>query len=272
MKPLYFGTRERRLFGVLHAPDEGQPVRAGVVLVPPFGHEAVRGHRFYRLLAERLSREGVAVLRFDLYGTGDSGGDDEDADLQAWAADLGQAHRELLRRTGGDRPVTWFGARLGASVALRAAPLAFPHVHRLVLWDPVFDGRGYLAQLGLAQADELELAYCMPDPAWRRAIDRDPLALSSECLGYAIPDPLREQMLALVPDAPGAAPNCAVTVIAGTADAAAVRWCEAVAAAHPGAAPQLRPFDHSLVWTSNPFANNEMAPAPALQKILGELR
>ena len=272
MKPFYFGAPHRKLFGVFHAPEGDKAAPSGVVLVPPFGHEALRVHRLYRLLAERLARQGVAALRFDLSGSGDSAGDDEDADLQRWTADLGLAHRELLRRIGSDRRITWFGVRLGASVALRAAPSAFPQVHRLVLWDPVLDGRAYLAQLGTAHVQQLEQGYCLPDGAWRRAVKRDPLALSSECLGYAIPEPLRQQILDLKPSAPAAAPNCAITAIASAMDTQTSRWCDALGAAHPETAPRFVPFEHSLVWTSDPFANNELAPASALQKILGELQ
>ena len=272
MKPFYFGAQHRKLFGVFHAPEDGKAARSGVVLVPPFGHEALRVHRLYRLLAERLARQGVAALRFDFYGTGDSAGDDEDADLQGWASDVGLAHRELLRSIGSDRRITWFGARLGASVALRAAPHAFPRVHRLVLWDPVLDGRAYLAQLGIAHVEQLELAHFVPDTRWRRAVERDPLALSSECLGYAVAEPLRQQILELKPNVPPAAPNCAITAIASALDTPTSHWCDAVGAAHSQTALRFVQFEHSLVWTSDPFANNELAPAPALQKMLAELQ
>jgi pimeloyl-ACP methyl ester carboxylesterase len=240
------------------------------VLAAPFGHEAIRVHRFNRLLADRLSRQGTAVMRFDYYGTGDSGGSDEDADLDAWAGDMCEAHRELMRRIG-DLATTWFAARLGASVALRAAPLSFPRVRRLVLWDPVFDGRSYLAELGVAQVDALELAHSMPDPAWRRAIAGDPLAMSAECLGFSIPPSLHEQILALKPSGLSAPAPCAMTIIARERDSAAREWCEATAMAHPHAGLMHQSFEHSLIWTSDAFANNEVAPANALQHMLSEL-
>jgi len=270
MTPFYFGHGARRLFGVFHPPDAGTALRAGVVLAPPFGQEAIRVHRFYRLLADRLARHGIAVLRFDFYGTGDSGGEDDDADLDAWAGDLAQAHRELLRRIG-DRRVTWFAARLAAPVALRAVPLSFPRVHKLVLWDPVFDGMAYLTQLGAAQLDELEHAYCIPDAQWRRDFERDPLALSGECFGFALPERLRAQIQALTPQQPASAPGSVVSVVAAEGDAGARAWCEAVQAAYPGAMLRHSAFDHSLIWLSNAFPNNEMAPAPALQKMAAEL-
>lgn len=268
MTPMLFGPPSRQLFGLFHAPEK--PGTTAVLICPPFGQEEIRAHRLMRVLADRLARSGVGVLRFDYYGTGDSGGSDEDASLDGWAADLNEAHRELMRRIG-DLPATWFAARLGASIALRAAPMSFPRVRRLLLWDAVFDGRAYLAELGVAQVEELEMAHSIPDPAWRRAIDKDPLALSGECLGFAIPPLLREQVLALDPQRPGEALPCSVTVVARAQDTAARQWRQATAAAHPDSGTRHVAFEHSLIWTSNPFANNEVAPAAALQHMLGEL-
>lgn len=270
MNPFYFGPPQHRLFGVFHPPAAGGPARAGVVLSPPFGHEAIRVHRFYRLLADRLSRQGIGVLRFDYYGTGDSGGLDDDADLAVWASDLCEAHRELQRRIGG-LPTSWFAARLGAAVALAAAPQSFPRVHRMLVWDPVVDGSAYLAELGVAQVDELDLAHCIPDPAWRRAVERDPHALATESLGFSIPPRLREQILALRPADAAPALPCPLVVVSREDDAASRQWCAAMGAAHPNAVLSRQAFEHSLIWTSNPFANNEVAPASALQYMLNEL-
>ena len=270
MNLFYFGKEPRRLFGTFHPPASGKPARAGVVLAAPFGHEAIRVHRFYRLLAERLSRQEIAVLRFDYYGTGDSAGTDEDANLDGWASDLCEAHRELQRRIGG-HPTTWLAVRLGAIAALRAAPQSFPRVQRLVLWDPIVDGSAYLAELGVAQVEELELAHCIPDPGWRRAIKRDPLALSAESLGFVIPSQLHAQILSLHPGEPAPAPSCPLTVISRANDEATRQWCDATSAAHPQARLSRQSFEHSLIWTSNPFANNEVAPASALQYLLNEL-
>ena len=69
--PLFFGAASRSLFGWYHAPAE--PRRAtGVVICNPIGDDDVRAHRPLRHLAERLARAGLAVLRFDFDGTGDS--------------------------------------------------------------------------------------------------------------------------------------------------------------------------------------------------------
>jgi uncharacterized protein len=270
MTPFLFGPPQRRLFGVFHAADPRKATPVAVLLCNPFGHEALRGHRFYRLLAERLSRQGVAALRFDYHGTGDSPGEDEDGDLAGWAQDVCEAHRELLRRSGAQE-VTWFGARLGASLALKAARASAPRVKRLVLWDTVLDGRMYLEELGRVQLDELELSHSIPDPAWRRALARDPLALSGECLGYAIAPLLRSQILELRADSPPELEPVTASILAQPDDALAQRWAAKVQARPAGSELRFQTLKHSMVWTSNAHANNKMVPAEALQHVLGEV-
>jgi pimeloyl-ACP methyl ester carboxylesterase len=270
MTPVRFGPASRRMVGFFHPADERRATAHAVLLCNPFGHEALRVHRFYRLLAERLSRQGVTVLRFDYHGTGDSPGEDEVADMNGWAQDIVEAQRELLRSAGA-RHVAWFGTRLGARLALMAAPQAAGGVHKLVLWDTVFDGRPYLEELGRAQLEELERSHNLPDPGWRRALARDPLAFAGECLGFAIPQRLREQLLALDAGQRCKLPGLAVRLLADPADAAAARWATEAQALNPAAQVSCTAFRHPLIWTSNPFASNEMVPAEALQTMLGEL-
>ena len=273
MTPIRFGPASRRLFGLFHPAD---PRRANghhaVLLCNPFGHEAMRVHRFYRQLAERLSRLGVAVLRFDYHGTGDSPGTDEDGELKGWAQDICEAQRELLRQSGA-RLMSWFGARLGARLALLAAPQAGIGVHKLVLWDTVLDGRRYLESLGRAQLDELELGHTIPDPAWRRALARDPLAFAGECLGFAIAPPLREQLLALSLSQSVKLPSpLQISMLADPRNLQAQQeWAAQVQAQSPGIRIAVSAFQHPLIWTSNPFAGNEMVPSEALQQMVNEI-
>lgn len=265
-----FGSPQRRLFGLYHAPAAERAPAAAVLLCYPFGHEALRVHRFYRLLAERLARQGVAVLRFDYHATGDSDGADEDGEMTGWAGDIREAHRELVRRSGVQQ-VSWFGARLGANLALMAAAQALPPVARLVLWDPLFDGAAYLEELRRAHVDELDLAHNIPDPGWRRALARDPMAFSGECLGFAISPRLRKQLGALDATGPAQLGSGQLTLLARPDDKGAQRWAADVAGRHPGTALDTIGFKHPLIWTSNPFANNEMVPAEALAKMIGLL-
>src|SRR4051794_23359713 len=152
--PLWFGPRERPLFGWLHVPDDGQ-VRGGAVLCPPVGYEAICAHRTFRVVAEELAARGIAALRFDYDGTGDSAGDDLDPDrVAAWSASVATAIS--LVRDAGAPSVAAVGMRLGTTLAAQHAA----DLDALVLWDPVWAGRMLLRQmralqlLGVANAGE----------------------------------------------------------------------------------------------------------------------
>jgi exosortase A-associated hydrolase 2 len=94
------------------------------------------------LQARALAAEGYGVLLVDLYGTGDSEGVFAQGRIAQWRDDLVDGARWLARE--GFEPVAVWGLRWGALLAtdvLRA--LALP---RLVLWQPVADGRQYMDQ------------------------------------------------------------------------------------------------------------------------------
>src|SRR5438309_877032 len=93
---IHFGTEGRPLFGFYHPPREGPWRGVGVVLCRPIGTDQTRSDRAYRHLAERLAASGFACLRFDLFGTGDSGGDEFAPGLvKTWLDDVGLAIDEL---------------------------------------------------------------------------------------------------------------------------------------------------------------------------------
>lgn len=267
MTPLMFGPPSRRLFGLFHAAEGTRASDTAVLLCPPMGHEALRSHRFYRLLALRLSRRGVPVLRFDPYGTGDSPGDDEDGDLEGWRRDIGEAHRELVARSGASR-IVWFGARIGATLALQAAASASPRIARLVLWEPVLEGPGYLAHLREKHVAELELSHAIPKAEWRRSLSTDPEAFAAEAFGFGISEVLRRQIMALTPDALQMSASTELVVIAKPDDATTREWVTAQTA---GQRARHVPLLHSMIWTSNPHPNNEMVPAEALRRVMAEI-
>ena len=118
-EPGYFGDPARARFGWLHRAAAGCG-GVGLVIVPPFGYEAVCAQRSLRHLAENAAAAGVTAVRFDLDGSGDSAGDDLDADrLDAWLASIDDACA-LARGAGADRLVL-AGVRLGAILAALAA-------------------------------------------------------------------------------------------------------------------------------------------------------
>jgi len=198
IEPITFGPANRRLFGIVHPPAAVDFARAKVVLCNAFGQEAIRAQRTMWVLAERLARAGHAVLRFDYFGTGDSMGDDVDADLDGWADDVGAADRELRARCGEGKTV-WIAMRLGGAVALRAAPRAPATLGRLVLWDPVLDGRRYLEHLRERHVASLERALSIAPTPPPSAVAMDPGSFRDEAIGFALPSRFREQIATLQP-------------------------------------------------------------------------
>jgi pimeloyl-ACP methyl ester carboxylesterase len=119
-EPVFFGAVERARFGWLHRPPPNVASGIGVVIVPPFGYEAVCAHRSLRVLAERAAAAGMIAVQFDLDGTGDSAGDETDPDrIGAWLASIAEAC-DLARAAGAGRLVL-VGVRLGALLAQVAA-------------------------------------------------------------------------------------------------------------------------------------------------------
>lgn len=146
-EPFYFGPPRQALFGWLHAPAEAHRFGDfGVVLCNPFGYESVCVHRTYRHIAERAAASGIAALRFDYHGTGDSSGDDyEDDRLRMWVSSVHAAVDELKSRTG-VRRICLVGLRLGATLAALAAA-GRDDINGLVAIAPVVKGRAFLREL-----------------------------------------------------------------------------------------------------------------------------
>lgn len=141
--PVWFGPPARPLFGWFHIPPTGK-ARAGAVLCAPFSREYTQAHFALRLVAEQLAAQGVAALRFDYDGMGDSAGDNTDPDrVGAWLRSTAAACDFV--RTAGIERLALVGMRIGATLAARAASDG-EGVDQLVLWDPCISGLGFLRE------------------------------------------------------------------------------------------------------------------------------
>ncbi|CAH2808309.1 MAG: hypothetical protein PPHEESC_5953 [uncultured Paraburkholderia sp.] len=136
-------------FGWLHRPKDLR-VADCVVLCNPFGYEALSAYRSSRELADALAASGVAALRFDYPGTGDSSGnEDNPLRWRAWLDSI-KAAVALLREESGASRVTLCGLRLGATLAALAEQ-ELGGVDNLVLLMPVISGKAYIRELELQQ-------------------------------------------------------------------------------------------------------------------------
>lgn len=188
----YFGVR-RQLLGALHQPQRLRPRGTAVLLCNPFGEEASRAHRTYRVLATQLERAGYACLRFDYSGTGDSLGDGEVATVDAWVDDVVTA-AERLRIVSGASRVAVVGLRFGATLAMLASARSDFRPRHLLLWDPVVDGAGYLRDL---VAQHRTYMRAEVGEAWEDRLRIAADGIPSEALGAPISPALGAQIAAI---------------------------------------------------------------------------
>jgi pimeloyl-ACP methyl ester carboxylesterase len=141
--PFWFGPSARPLFGWYHSPPN-RAARAGFVLCQPLGRDGLQAHYAIRRLAERLAAAGIAAVRFDYDGTGDSFGTADDADrVQMWLASVAAA-LDTMRASGCPR-IGLVGMRIGATLAAEAAARD-GDIDALVLWDPCVSGKAYISE------------------------------------------------------------------------------------------------------------------------------
>ncbi len=283
MEPLRFiSTDARDLFGLLHAPDGAGNGKA-ILMLPPFGQEAVRAHRLSRVLADRMARQGAWVLRFDYYGSGDSGGDDLDADLAGWQFDVRAAHQQL-RAASGCRDLRWLGLRLGFTVgllALASAPANFdtpPGV--LVGWDPVLDGPDYLRELRAGHAAALRTSYSLPTVPEREIARLAGQARLDEALGFGLSAGFVEQIDALRPGLLPRPDGVDIAVVSSRRPASGARGSTREAASAGSAtSASLAPFagigsetvDVDFDWVSEEALNTPLVPDPLLRRLMARL-
>ena len=144
--PFFFNNNDYRLYGVFHAPDEQAPLtglRHGIVFCAPFAEEKMFSHRVYVNMARALAREGVACLRFDFMGEGDSDGSFEDSTVTTRLSDISAAMAALAEKA----KIVYMGligVRFGATLAALAATRKM--VDTLALISPVISGQTYMDQ------------------------------------------------------------------------------------------------------------------------------
>lgn len=135
-RPIAFGG----CAGFLH-PASGS---TGVVMVGPWGYEALCLGKAWRIFAEAIAAAGYPVLRYDHPGSGDSL-DPVDTGLDCWRAAFLAAGEELRSRTGVDRIVV-VAQGLGAAVALENLDRV-PGLAGFAALAPVISGRSHVREL-----------------------------------------------------------------------------------------------------------------------------
>jgi exosortase A-associated hydrolase 2 len=265
MTPFFFGRGGRRLLGLYHAPESPRAPRAAVVFCNPFGQEAIRSHRMFRVLADRVARAGIAALRFDYSATGDSAGDCTEGRVQSWLEDIREADREVTTRSGATH-VIWVGLRFGAALALLAAQDPSLRDRRLILWDPVVSGAAYLEELAKAHVGFLSIVFRWNARRVIRSRGIGVLGEMRELVGFEISPELRRDIES-VELARGARVAARSATILG--DQPQSTYAGLVAAlAQGGTTVHHVPIDADAPWNSEEALNASTIPARTLDALL----
>jgi uncharacterized protein len=128
----------KRLRGMIHRPMRARSRRGtpAVIFLHGFTGDRMESHWIFVKCARALAKAGIASLRFDFYGSGESEGEFREVTLQGEIADARAAIDFLRRYRGIDRNrLGLLGLSLGGAVAASVAPDS--HISALVLWAAV---------------------------------------------------------------------------------------------------------------------------------------
>ncbi|HEY7616796.1 MAG TPA: alpha/beta hydrolase [Terriglobales bacterium] len=146
METCFFGTDSHRLYGVVHGGAKSAPTT--LVFCPPFAEEMVTTYARLARWSKQLEAEGISVVRFHPFGTGESGGTFREFTLQSAVSDACTA-LEFARQRLRSARLGYLGLRLGATLAVQAACIR--PVDLLILWSPIISISQYLRELVRAQ-------------------------------------------------------------------------------------------------------------------------
>lgn len=153
-EPFFLKTESGQCFCLFHRPHSDKKCQGGVIYVHPFGDEMNKSRRMAAMQARTLAASGFGVLQIDLFGCGDSSGEFCDARWDIWKRDLSFARNWLENSIAA--PVSLWGLRLGALLALDFASDQAETIERMILWQPVISGELFLNQfLRLRMANEI---------------------------------------------------------------------------------------------------------------------
>jgi alpha-beta hydrolase superfamily lysophospholipase len=144
----------QKIFSVFHKPSNLKKYPAVLCCHGLAGHKIGR-YRAYVLLAEALATLGIACLRFDFRGSGDSEGAFHDMTLHGEVSDARIALKYLEEHPEVDsQRIGFFGRSMGSAIAILAAT-HFQPIKSLCLWAPVFHGHDWLGQWKKAQSHQI---------------------------------------------------------------------------------------------------------------------
>jgi hypothetical protein len=150
--PVTFECRGQQIVGMLHVP-KGRGRFPAALLLHGFTGTKVEPHRLFVKISRALAEHGIASLRFDFRGAGDSAGDSETMTIRSEVADALEAIKFLARHKRiNSRRLAVIGMSLGAAIAAHAVAREKHRVKSMVLIAPVAEGAGILDDISTPEA------------------------------------------------------------------------------------------------------------------------
>jgi dipeptidyl aminopeptidase/acylaminoacyl peptidase len=128
-----FESDGQKIAGVLHLPDEKNPP----CVVASHGLLSSKNSEKYIALGEQISKEGMAMLRFDFRGIGESEGRLEDDTVSGRIADLDSAIAFVKSYPGMGKRIGLLGSSLGGYISLIGASRE-KEIRAVVIWATPF--------------------------------------------------------------------------------------------------------------------------------------
>lgn len=253
----------RELLALYSPPRAAASSGSAVLMCNPFGQEAIRAHRLYRILGERLRDSGCHVLRFDYFGTGDSAGDDEQFDIDGAVGDIVTV-AELLRQRSGVRSICLLGLRLGASLAMLGSLRMRELPAGLLLLDPVCDATTYIDQMREAHLSTQRAAF---GARWEIDAALRGYSLGTaddEILGFTLTADCRDQMARRIHASAPWPGRAAASLVLVSDDASCSDW----------QAQGLRRevLESQVDWATNSAINTAIVPMQWVERVVRFVR
>jgi dipeptidyl aminopeptidase/acylaminoacyl peptidase len=150
--PIVFESKGQQVVGMLHLP-EGHGRFPAALLLHGFTGTKAESHRMFVKISRTLAEHGIASLRFDFRGSGDSAGNFEDMTIRSEVVDSLEAIKFLARhKRVNSRRLALIGMSMGGAVAAHVVAREKHRIKSLVLLAPVSEGEGILDELSTPDA------------------------------------------------------------------------------------------------------------------------
>ncbi|HEX2863643.1 MAG TPA: alpha/beta fold hydrolase, partial [Deinococcales bacterium] len=136
-RPASFVVEGQRLHGTYHYPTNGRGAYPIVILLHGFTGHRGEAHRLFVLFSRLLAENGIASLRFDFRGSGESEGLFSEMTAQRELEDVRHAYRQVIVQPEVNaQRVGLLGLSMGGMIAALAAGEPDMKFKTLTLWAP----------------------------------------------------------------------------------------------------------------------------------------